>query len=175
MVKKVINMNIKHGKAIDLGCGAGRNTIYLIKNGWQVLAIDKEDTKKIILSKLNNEEIERLKFSIQNFENIELEPNNLLIANFSIPFCNKDCFYGFWNKITNSILKNGYFVGNFFGLNDSWVKIKNKMVFLTKKQVLDLFKDLFEIIEFSEVEEDGKTVLGKMKHWHIYNIIARKK
>lgn len=49
------------------------------------------------------------------------------------------------------------------------------MVFLTKEQVLDLFKNSFEIIEFSEVENDGKTGLGKMKHWHIYNIIARKK
>ena len=46
------------------------------------------------------------------------------------------------------------------------------MVFLTKEQVLDLFKDLFEIIEFNEVEKDGKTGWGKMKHWHIYNIIA---
>ena len=44
MVKKIINMNIKPENAIDLGCGAGKDTIYLIKNGWNVLAIDKEDT-----------------------------------------------------------------------------------------------------------------------------------
>ena len=31
MVKKFINMNIKPKNAIDLGCGAGRDTIYLIK------------------------------------------------------------------------------------------------------------------------------------------------
>ena len=49
------------------------------------------------------------------------------------------------------------------------------MVFLSKKQVLDLFKDSFEIIEFSEIEKDGLTGLEKMKHWHIYNIIAKKK
>lgn len=48
------------------------------------------------------------------------------------------------------------------------------MVFLSKEQVLDLFND-FTIIEFSEVEKDGKTGLGKTKHWHIYNIIAKKK
>ena len=49
------------------------------------------------------------------------------------------------------------------------------MVFLSKKQVLDLFKDSFEIIEFSEIEKDAITGFGKMKHWHIYNIIAKKK
>ena len=49
------------------------------------------------------------------------------------------------------------------------------MVFLTKEQVLSLFKDRFEIIEFNEVEKNGKTGLGKIKHWHIYNVIAKKK
>jgi hypothetical protein len=66
-------------------------------------------------------------------------------------------------------------VGNFFGLNDSWVNIKEQMVFLSKEQVLELFMSSFEIVHFNEVERDGKTGLGKMKHWHIYNVIARKK
>ena len=60
-------------------------------------------------------------------------------------------------------------------MRDSWVNIKEQMVFLSKEQVLELFKDSFEIIEFNEVEKDGKTGLGKMKHWHIYNVISKKK
>ena len=47
------------------------------------------------------------------------------------------------------------------------------MVFLDEKQVLDLFKE-FEIINFKEIEKDGKTVLGQQKHWHIFDVIARK-
>lgn len=72
-------------------------------------------------------------------------------------------------------LRNGYFTGNFFGLNDSWTKIEKEMVFLSKEQILDLFKDFFEILHFNEFENDGKTALGKMKHWHIYNVIAKRK
>ena len=49
------------------------------------------------------------------------------------------------------------------------------MVFLTKQQVLNLFKETFEIVNLNELEKDGKTGLGKMKHWHIYNVIAKKK
>lgn len=105
LVKKFISINDNPKYAIDLGCGAGRDTIYLIKNGWNVLAIDKEDTKEIITGKLNDEELKKFSFKCQKFENIELKENDLLVANFSIPFCNKNYFYEFWNKISNSILK----------------------------------------------------------------------
>ena len=175
IVKKFIDMNIRPENAIDLGCGAGRDTIYLIKNGWKVLAIDKNDVEQIISNKLDSAEIKKFRFTSQSFENIKLERTKLLVANFSIPFCQKECFNEFWKKIVNSILKNGYFVGNFFGLNDSWAKTKKKMVFLSKEQILALFKDAFKIIYFNEIEKDGETALEKMKHWHIYYVIAKKK
>ena len=122
----------------------------------------------------NNEELEKFRFQKQNFESLELEKNNLIVANYCLPFCNKNNFKELWNKINNSILKDGYFVGNFFGINDEWKSTKEEMTFLTKEQVIELFKD-FEIIEFKEVEKDGATGLGKMKHWHIFNVIAKKK
>lgn len=59
-------------------------------------------------------------------------------------------------------------------MNDSWKPIKEKMIFLSKEKVLELFKDKFDVIEFKEIEKDGKTGLGKIKHWHIYNVIAKK-
>ena len=59
-------------------------------------------------------------------------------------------------------------------MNDSWRPIKEEMVFLSKEQVLELFKNKFDIIEFKEIEKDGKTGVGKIKHWHIYNVIAKK-
>lgn len=49
------------------------------------------------------------------------------------------------------------------------------MVFLSKEQVLELFKNSFDIVEFNEIQKEGKTGLGKMKHWHIYNVMAKKK
>ena len=108
-VQKVLEMDIIPGKAIDVGCGGGRDTIYLIKNGWNVLAIDKEDTKGLIEEKLNENELKNFRFSLQNFQNVELENNSLLVSNFSIPFCGKKYFKEFWNKIEESIEKGRIF------------------------------------------------------------------
>lgn len=110
-----------------------------------MLAIDKEDVESRIITRLSKTEQKKFKFSNQKFESIKLEKNNLVVANFSLPYCNKNNFKELWNKIDESILKDGYFAGNFFGDNDEW---KNK--------------------------KDGTTALGKEKHWHIFNIIAKK-
>ena len=125
-------------------------------------------------NQLNDEELNRLTFIQSEFENIKLEKNNLIIANYSIPFCNKNKFQEFWHKIIDSIEENGYFVGNFFGKNDEWNTQKSSMTFFSRKTVEELFNN-FEILKFEEEEKDAKTGLGIMKHWHTYNIIARKK
>lgn len=113
IVKQFIEMKTPPKSAIDLGCGAGRDTLYLIKNGWNVLAIDRENTQKIISNKLDDEELKKFRFVSQNFENIKLEKNDLIVSNFSIPFCNKNNFNEFWNKIVESISEGRTFCRKF--------------------------------------------------------------
>lgn len=172
-IRTFLNMKVKPGICIDLGCGAGRDTVFLIKNGWKVIAIDKEDTEKMIRSSLNEKQQDSLEFVKEDFKDVILRPCNLLVANASLSFCSKENFSELWNKIVNSISKDGYFVGNFFGINDTWANRPN-MTFFTKEEVIRLFSS-FEIIKFKEVEENGKTALGVEKHWHVFNVIAKKK
>ena len=56
----------------------------------------------------------------------------------------------------------GYFVGNFFGVNDEWNDSRTRKTFFTKEQVKELF-DNFEIIMFKEIEKDGMTRRRKRK------------
>jgi 2-polyprenyl-3-methyl-5-hydroxy-6-metoxy-1,4-benzoquinol methylase len=39
-VKKLVNEYLRRGTAVDLGCGAGRDSIFLAKNGFDVTALD---------------------------------------------------------------------------------------------------------------------------------------
>ena len=113
-LKKFILMNIEPNTAIDLGCGAGRDTIFLIKKGWQVISIDKVDTSSIIRNKLDDNEKKRFKFICQDFEELNLKQNNLLVANYSLPFCNKNYVPTLWKNICNSININRLFCRKLF-------------------------------------------------------------
>lgn len=172
-VVNFLKLNIAPATAVDLGCGAGRDTIALLKYNWNVLAIDKEDTEAIIKERLTKEEQERFTFLKSVFGEMNLPKTNLVVANFSLPFSKKEYFNLIWNKINNSLLKGGYFVGNFFGKKDSWVENKKNLIFLSENEVKDLFTD-FELIQFNEIEKDAKIASGEEKHWHIYDIIAKK-
>lgn len=161
------------GTAIDLGCGSGSDTIFLIKNNWKVLAIDSSNVEERIRSKLSDNEQEMLSFEVQRFEELKLSKCDLLISNNSLPFCDKKYFYQMWEEICLNIKNNGYFVGNFFGINDEWNTKNDKRTFLSKEEVIKLFSS-FEILEIQEIEKDRSTAEGKMKHWHTFEVIAKK-
>lgn len=78
-----------------------------------------------------------------------------------------------WREICLNINNNGFFVENFFGINDEWNTKDDKRTFLSKEDVIKLFSD-FEILEIQEIEKNKPTAEGKMKHWHTIEIIAKK-
>lgn len=168
-IKKFLeNIKIKPTNAIDLGCGSGNDTIYLIQNNCNVLGIDKENVEEIIRERLSQD-----KQKYFQFENLKIPNTDLIIANFSLSFCKKEYFTLMWQKIVESINLNGYFVGTIFGINDSWNKKYRDMSFFDKEDVKRLFNK-FKIIRFEEIENDKPTALGEEKHWHFYSIIAQK-
>ena len=167
-----LNLNVLPSNAIDLGCGAGRDTIALIKKGWNVLAIDKEDTEEIIRKHLTDEEQKKMKFLNVKFGGMDIPKTKLIVANYSLSFSKRELFNEIWKKINDSIIR-GYFVGTLFGKNDSWAKEKNDMTFFDRNIVNEMFKE-FKIIKYEENEKDKKTALGQDKHWHIFDITAIK-
>ena len=163
------------GYSIDIGCGAGRDTMELLRRGWSVLAIDGNSYSfNKIKSKLDEKQLAKLEVKEERFEKLQLPKADLINASYSLPFCRPECFDKFWNNIVDAINMNGRFSGNFLGDRDEWISIKEKeMTFLTKEGVLELFEK-FEIEYFEEREFDKKTGQGYLKHWHLFNVIAKK-
>ena len=156
--------------AIDLGCGSGNETVYMVKNGIKVLVIDRQLNQDFILNRLSDNEKKMISFKESSFEDVELPRTNLLTAFFSIPFCNPNNFDELWNKIYNSIEDDGYFVGQLFGDRDSWNVVDSINTFPIDK-VKDYLKK-YRIIKLEEVEYVRES---DNKKWHFYDIIAQKK
>ncbi len=162
--------NYKITNAIDLGCGSGNETVYMIKNGIRVLAIDRQLNQDFILNRLSKDEKRLISFKESSFENIELPKTQLLTAFFSLPFCTPDNFDELWNKVYDSIENIGYFVGQLFGDRDAWNVVDSINTFSIYK-VKEYLKK-FKIIKLEEVEYIRES---DNKKWHYYNIIAQKK
>jgi trans-aconitate methyltransferase len=160
-------------KAIDLGCGDGTETARLLKRGWNVLAIDGQHTAITRLAaKIPKEHQARLQTQVAKFENVVLSPVDLILACLSIPFCEPEHFDRLWDKIVNSIMTDGRFAGQFFGVRDSWA-VNTDMTFHTDEQVRALLEE-FEIESFHEQDEEGHATSGP-KHWHVFTVVARKR
>jgi tellurite methyltransferase len=162
------------GRALDLGGGALQDSQYLLEKGFIVLAVDFVKPSK--LPKNKHFAFLKARFS-KAFPAID--QYNLINAQFSLPFNGKSKaeFKKLWANINDSLVPGGVFTGQLFGNYDDWAKNKyyGDVVFHSRKEVKQLLKGL-EVLHFAEVERVGRVVgESKLKHWHFFNIIARKK
>ncbi|MEO1522105.1 MAG: class I SAM-dependent methyltransferase [Cyanobacteria bacterium J06633_2] len=163
------------GVAIDLGCGDGRDTVELLRRGWHVLAIDGESEAIARLLNRDDVDLTRLDTRVEKFEELVLieEAVDLINASFCLPFCAAQAFPWVWQGIVNALQPGGIFCGHLFGDRDSWAS-NPKTHHLTRPQVEELLQP-FTLEWFDEEDHPGQTALGEDKHWHIFNIVARKR
>ena len=162
------NEKLSGNTAIDLGCGVGNDTEFLISKGFKVTAVDSQEEVKEIFENKNLDK-EKLDLIIGDFSQIELPKADLIFANMSLFFV-KDNFELFLKSLLEKVNKNGFFVANFLGKEDEW---KDKRTTIEKDELLYYFKD-FEVNYFSEEKYYKDTALGINKFWHVYTIMAKK-
>lgn len=154
-------------KALDAGCGAMHDTSFLRGKGFDVIAFDSfSGVRKIAKEK-------GLFFMVASFEDFFSIPGSfdLISAQFSLPFNDPKGFALMFEGLKRSLNEKGVFTGQFFGENDTWNGDPD-MTFHSKNEIKKLLQPL-EIIKLEEIEHDEKTALGKEKHWHYFQVIAK--
>src|SRR5690606_22832859 len=76
-----------------------------------------------------------------------------------------------WEGIVRSMRRGGLFTGHFFGPRDDWAS--KRLSIHTQDQLLRQF-ECWTLLEFNEHEYDGKTAVGHAKHWHLFEVVARR-
>ncbi|XHX78680.1 MAG: class I SAM-dependent methyltransferase [Stenomitos frigidus ULC029] len=164
--------------AVDLGCGDGRDTVELLRRGWQVLAIDGEEKafdRLLERSDLKSDlQLDLLRTQQMRFESLTLPAGvDLINASFCLPFCRPANFPTLWQTIVTALKPGGRFCGQLFGDRDSWTQFPNR-THHTRQQVEALLHP-FEVEWLDEEEHPGVTAIGEEKYWHLFHIVARKK
>lgn len=84
--------------AVDLGCGAGRDSRELLRRGWQVLATDMTPEGPETLWRLTpSEDRERLETSVCRLADFEIPACDLVNANLILPFQPVDEYEATWS------------------------------------------------------------------------------
>ncbi len=166
--------NTKYGQAVDLGCGSGRDTKYLLNSGWKVLAVDSsaESMKQLetVAEEFTNG---ALTTCLADMTAATLPSADLVNASLSLPFCEPDQFPKLWSNICESLKDGGRFCGHFFGHQDDWAT-NSKMTFHKREELEDLFSD-FVLEYFEEMEGPMPMASGGIKHGHWFEVVARRK
>ena len=157
------------GLAVDLGAGTGRDTAELVRRGWRVLAIDREQHAVERLNAIAPPP--QLETRLARFEDAEWPSCELVNASFSLPFCRPQAFPGVWGRIVDALRPGGRFCGQLFGDHDDWAG--SGVVVHTRDELGELLAP-FAVELLDELDQDGRTTVGTPKHWHVYHLVARK-
>lgn len=158
--------------AVDLGAGSLRDTRFLLEKGFErVIAVDQEPAVAQHASKLDND---RLEVQTTSFEKATFEPASVDVVNahFSLPFASREVIARTIENAHAALKPRGVFTGQLLGVRDTWNVDDDYRTFLTEEEARALFTD-WELERFTEVENDEEREHG-LKHWHYYDIIAKK-
>ena len=168
LIKEGISYVNKKKIALDIGCGGGRDSNFMAQYFSKVVAMDNNSDCKKYLNKKNidflNCEIEKHDFGKEKY--------NFINSWNTLVFIKPEDLTKIINKLFDSLTKGGIFAGNIFGLDDDW-KDRPNMSFLSEKEIKKLFQN-FKIIKLEEIKKTKKLIIGSLKKWHFYNIIAKK-
>lgn len=159
--------------AVDLGCGAGRDSRELLRRGWRVLAIDREPAAiEALRAATPAEDAERLETIVADLAAVDVPSADLVNASISLPFLAEADFWATLERGLAAVRPGGRFATMLFGDRDDSARDPD-MTCPPPEQIREQFAG-FSIEEFVDREEDGRTALGEPHHWHSIEVIARR-
>lgn len=152
------------GKALDLGCGLGQYTQFLLNKGFQVISSDisKDVLKKV---KEDNPKTEIIQLDMSKPLPFKDKQFDLVLANLSIHYFDKETTINLLKEIKRILKDDGYFIGSVnssktfkfikdvaIELEPNYYQEKGRTVRLWNKEQFDYFFKDFKIDVLEEVE-----------------------
>ncbi|MFP4403844.1 MAG: cobalamin-dependent protein [Candidatus Woesearchaeota archaeon] len=158
---KYFNINdFNKFNVLDIGCGVGKNSLFLEKKGFNVYGID---ISKIAINNLNKNIKSRNNFIVGNFLNVNYKKNkfDIIIDVGCFHMVDKKYFQKYINQVHDILKPNGIFIIRVFSeyanystrffQNSNLDTLKSPFLnYFTKKYIFNLFKNKFILKNFKE-------------------------
>ena len=171
LVEQAAALASRPGHALDLGCGGGRDTRFLLARGWRVTAVDREPAAIAALEPLASPRLQLVQSSFEDFA-YPAASYDMVSAQYALPFIAPPHLPALFTRMRQALRPGGVLTCQFFGPNDTWNTPGRTMTFLDRGQVAELLHGL-SVHVLNEEEAIGPTALGEPKCWHIFDVIAQ--
>ena len=160
---------VKKGKALDLACGSGRNTLFLAQNGFEV---DAQDIAQIALDALNTQLKAENLSNLVDTKLIDLDSFSQTNDNYNLILMCNFLDRKLLEKTKQSLNVGGIFIVETYMFDDKNEKeYSDKKNLLEKNELKDIFYDDYEILFYDEYNNEPHEIYQMKKQV----IVAKKR
>ena len=132
------------GEILDLACGSGRHTRYLLDSGHKVTALDKDVSKVIMLTSNSN-------FSLFQWDLETIDPWPFPDKSFSGIVVTNYLYRPLFQNLINALDDNGILIYETFSIgNEHYGHPKNPDFLLNNEELFELCKNELTVVAFEQ-------------------------
>lgn len=165
-------LEIRKGRALDLGAGPLNDTRFLLEAGFSVDAVDRDPHSLSLAQSLHHPCLNFLHADMRDIR-IAAGAYQLIVAIHVLPFLPRADLPRIASAISDGLSEDGILCCTFLGLDDSWSQNRQQMTFVSHSEVRGLFSRLRPIF-LSERKYNGTDATDEQKHWHVLRCIFQK-
>lgn len=160
------------GCFLDLGCGTGRDSLFMARKGYITVAIDNSEKAIEVLQDRAKAEGLEIDARVMRVEDFDFENDKYSVINIFnvLNFIKKEQAVAVLEKAKRSLKEGGYLVLNVFTTDDAFYARRKENGYFSSEELLEMFSD-YKKVFYRVVEEKDPGHAG-CEEVHVHDFVS---